>query len=101
MAAARPSRLPRRRWRTATSADPNSANNSAAATTSVAEPAITVSGPITTSSKNPSNLIVATFTHAGGVEPTSAFAASISWGDGKTSTGTITQSGATYTVRGS
>ena len=86
---------------TATSADPTSSNNSATASTSVSEPSINVSGPITTTSKNPSNIVVATFTHAAGVEPTSAFAAVINWGDNKTSAGTITLSGSTYTVRGS
>jgi uncharacterized repeat protein (TIGR01451 family) len=85
----------------ATSADPTPGNNSAAASTLVAEPAIVVSAPITTTSKKPTNVVVATFTHAGGVEPTSAFTATINWGDGKTSTGTITQSGTTYSVTGS
>ncbi len=85
----------------ATSADPVPANNSATATTSVAIAPIVVSPAITTTSKNPSNLAVATFTHANGVEPTGAFTATINWGDGKTSTGTITLSGTTYTVIGS
>jgi uncharacterized repeat protein (TIGR01451 family) len=44
---------------------------------------------------------VATFTHASGVEPASAFQATINWGDGTSSAGTITQSGTTYTVSGS
>ena len=48
-----------------------------------------------------SNSAVATFTHANGVEPAGNYTATINWGDGKTSTGTITQSGATYTVKGS
>jgi uncharacterized repeat protein (TIGR01451 family) len=86
---------------TSTSADPNSANNSASASTNVTEPAITVSGAITTTTRNPSNMTVASFTHAAGVEPTSAFRATINWGDGTTSTGTITLSGTTYTVTGS
>ena len=85
---------------TTSASDPNSANNSAAATTVVAEPSIVVSGPITTTLTHPSNLTVATFTHAGGVEPASAFRATINWGDGRTSTGTITLSGTTYTVVG-
>ena len=66
----------------------------------MAEPPIIVSGAITTTLKN-FNGVVATFTHANGVEPTSAFTATINWGDGKTSTGTITLSGTTYTVTGS
>jgi uncharacterized repeat protein (TIGR01451 family) len=80
--------------------DPNSANNSASATTAFAEPAIVVSGPIQTTSRSLSNFQVATFTHASGVEPASAFTATINWGDGKTSTGTITLSGTTYKVTG-
>jgi hypothetical protein len=44
---------------------------------------------------------VATFTHAGGVEPAGAFTATINWGDGTTSAGTITLSGTTYIVTGS
>src|SRR5207249_4732937 len=41
------------------------------------------------------------FTHASGVEPASAFVATINWGDSSTSAGTITLSGTTYTVKGS
>ncbi|HWE40337.1 MAG TPA: DUF11 domain-containing protein [Isosphaeraceae bacterium] len=83
------------------SSDPNSSNNTAAVATTVAEAIIVVSGPITTTQKSPSNLAVATFTHANGLEPAGAFTATINWGDGKTSTGTITLSGTTYTVTGS
>jgi uncharacterized repeat protein (TIGR01451 family) len=86
---------------TSTAADPNTGNNSAAASTTVAEPSIVVSPPITTTSGRLTNVTVATFTHASGVEPTSAFSATINWGDGRTSTGTITQSGTTYSVIGS
>jgi uncharacterized repeat protein (TIGR01451 family) len=86
---------------TATSADPNSGNNSASASVAVAEPLIVVSGPMTTNSKRLTNVVVATFTHAGGVEPTSAFAATIHWGDNHTSNGTISLSGTTYSVVGS
>jgi uncharacterized repeat protein (TIGR01451 family) len=86
---------------TATSPDPNTANNSASATTSFAEPTISVSGPIRTRNQNLNNFRTATFTHASGVEPTSAFNATINWGDGTTSPGTITLSGTTYSVTGS
>jgi uncharacterized repeat protein (TIGR01451 family) len=81
--------------------DPNSANNMAVNSISVAEPPIVVSGPITVSGKNQSNVQVATFTHANGVEPASDFIATINWGDGTTSTGSITESGTTYKVKGS
>jgi uncharacterized repeat protein (TIGR01451 family) len=84
-----------------TSNDTNSSNNSLAATTTVAETPIVVSGPITTNQKKVSNLVVATFTHAAGVESPSSFVATINWGDGKTSTGSITLSGTTYSVSGS
>ena len=83
------------------SPDPNSANNSASATTSFAEPAISVSGAVHTKSRTLTNFQVATFTHANGVEPASAFTATINWGDGTTSPGTITLSGTTYSVSGS
>ena len=81
--------------------DANLSNNTASATTAVAESAIVVSAPIQVSGKNQNNVAVATFTHALGVEPTSAFAATIAWGDGSTSAGSITLSGTTYTVKGS
>jgi uncharacterized repeat protein (TIGR01451 family) len=85
---------------TSSTSDPNTGNNSASATTSVSEPSINVSGPITTSNRNVS-MVVATFTHANGVEPASAFVATINWGDGTTSKGTVSLSGTTYQVRGS
>ncbi len=81
--------------------DANLLNNTALATVAVAEPPIVVSAPITVTGKNQNNIKVATFTHASGVEPTSDFVATINWGDGATSTGTITLSGATYSVKGS
>ncbi len=81
--------------------DANLSNNTAIATTAVAEDTIVVSAPIIVSGKNQSNVTVATFAHASGVEPTSAFVATINWGDGSNSAGTITLSGSTYTVKGS
>jgi hypothetical protein len=86
---------------TATTQDPNPSNNSASVTTSFAEPAINVSPPITTSSQTLTNFQAATFTHANAVEPTGNFSATINWGDGRTSKGTIALSGTTYTVTGS
>ena len=53
------------------------------------------------SGKNQSNVQVATFTHANGVEPASDFIATIDWGDGTTSTGSISLSGTSYRVKGS
>jgi hypothetical protein len=70
-------------------------------TVAVSEPPMVVSAPITVSGKNQSNVQVATFTHANGVEPASDFIATINWGDGTTSTGTISRSGTTYSVKSS
>jgi uncharacterized repeat protein (TIGR01451 family) len=81
--------------------DPTPADNTKSASTSVSEPAINVSPPIVVTGRKFVNITVATFTHANGVEPPSAFSATINWGDGKTSSGTITLSGTTYTVKGS
>ena len=44
--------------------DPNSLNNTAVNSVTADEPPIVVSGPITVSGKNQSNVLVATFTHA-------------------------------------
>jgi hypothetical protein len=46
---------------------------------------------------------VASFTHSNGLEPASGFSASIDWGDGTSSAGTVTQPtpGGPYTVQGS
>lgn len=81
--------------------DPNPGNNNAATSTGVTEAPIVVSGAITVKGKKVNNATVATFTHANGVEPASAFVATINWGDGTTSLGTVTQSGTTYSVKGS
>ncbi len=86
---------------TSTSSDGNAANNTAAVSTTVNEPTIVVSGPKTITARNNTNVAVATFTHAGGIEATGAFNAIINWGDKTTSTGIISLSGSTYTVRGS
>jgi uncharacterized repeat protein (TIGR01451 family) len=81
--------------------DPVPGNNNATVTTTTAEPAINVSGPIIVTQMQVTNITVATYTHANGVELASAFVATIDWGDGTTSHGSITRSGTTYTVKGS
>jgi uncharacterized repeat protein (TIGR01451 family) len=86
---------------TSSLSDANLYNNTSVVTTAVAEDAITISAPVSVSGKNVSNKVVATFIHASGVEPTSAFVATINWGDNSTSTGSISLSGSTYTVKGS
>ena len=78
--------------------DANPYNNTAAVVVPVADPAIVVSTPLTITGQTLTNQTVATFTHASGVEPTSAFVATINWGDATTSTGTVTKAGGTYFV---
>jgi PKD repeat protein len=46
------------------------------------------------------NVTVATFTHANGMEPAVDFTATIDWGDGTSSSGTVALSATTYTVSG-
>src|SRR6185437_740788 len=48
-----------------------------------------------------SNAAVATFTDSGGVEPVGNYTATIDWGDGATSAGVVSVSGATFQVAGS
>jgi uncharacterized repeat protein (TIGR01451 family) len=81
--------------------DSNTANNNATVTTAFAEAAIVVSGAIRTKATTLTNFTVATFTHANAVEPVGAFTATISWGDGTTSPGTVSLSSGTYSVVGS
>lgn len=86
---------------TSSVADMNPANNSVVINTCVAEAPIYVSGNIPVSGKKPTNQVVATFTHGANTEPASVFSATIDWGDGTTSAGTITLSKGTYSVSGS
>jgi hypothetical protein len=78
-------------------------NDTATVTTTVKEPPIFVSVKALSATEFAAlnGVTVATFTHANGQEPASAFTATISWGDGTSSTGTVTQSGTTYVVQGS
>jgi uncharacterized repeat protein (TIGR01451 family) len=92
---------------TSNASDANPNNNSSVASIAVAEAPIVVSAPITVSGKNQSNITVATFSHwssaPAGAEPAGDFVATINWGDGSTSTGTVTYSSknGNYTVKGS
>jgi uncharacterized repeat protein (TIGR01451 family) len=88
---------------TVTSSTPNlTGTTTATLTTNVAEPGINLStiGIGGTETVELFSVPVATFTHANGVEGAGAFQASINWGDGTASPGTITQSGTLYTVFG-
>jgi hypothetical protein len=69
----------------------------------VADPAVAAMGGFTFTAVEgmPSGTqTVAKFTDPGGAEALSDYSASIDWGDGTTSTGTITVSGGVYTVTG-
>ena len=66
--------------------DVDTTNNSVVASTTVYEAPIIVSAPLSVKGPKVHNQTVATFTHAGGTEPASAFVATIDWGDGTTST---------------
>ncbi len=86
----------------ATTSDFDSGNNSTFNVVSVAAAPIVVSGsPRTVTGKQQSNITTATFTHAGGIHAANYYAATIHWGDGTSSAGTISKSGSVYTVKGS
>jgi uncharacterized repeat protein (TIGR01451 family) len=86
---------------TSSKPDPNTGNNTASVSTFFGEATISVSGGVQSKFQTLTNFKTATFTHARGVEPVGEFSATISWGDGTTSPGTITLSGTTYAVTGS
>ena len=73
-------------------ADSMQGNNSVMVTTSIVDPSVILSGGLTLSSVENSsfNGTIATFTDPAGNEPLSDYSATITWGDGSTSTGTIT-----------
>jgi hypothetical protein len=84
---------------------PGTASAMATTTANVAEDAfVTTAAPVNGFERTAlTNITVATFTHANGLEPAGSFAATIAWGDGTISAGTVTQatSGGEYTVQGS
>ncbi len=81
--------------------DPTPGNNSATATSTVVP--IQGSGIALGGFEDTplSNVLVASFNRGSGSPPASAFHAVIDWGDGTATAGTVSQSGATYQVRGS
>ncbi|MGH7137873.1 MAG: DUF4214 domain-containing protein, partial [Pirellulales bacterium] len=86
-----------------TIADVGGSTATATSTATITEPSITLS-PLAVSGFERSslaNVAVATFTHGNGVEAAGNFAATIDWGDGTVSTGTVSESGTIYTVSGS
>jgi hypothetical protein len=66
----------------------------------VNEPPVVVSAPITVNGKKVKDEQVATFTHGNDTEPASDFVATIDWGDGSTTIGSVTQVGGVYIVTG-
>jgi hypothetical protein len=90
---------------TATATDPggNSSEFSRAMSANVIEPPLNGTGVAVNGFElSPlAAVTVASFTHGDGTEPASEFSATIDWGDGSSSSaGTVTQTGATYTVQG-
>jgi uncharacterized repeat protein (TIGR01451 family) len=86
-----------------TTADPDPTGHSDSTTLTATEPAVVIT-PMGVSGFELTaltNVTVATFTHAGAVEPTSAFSATIRWGDGMNSQGQVSLAGSSYTVQGS
>ena len=75
---------------------------SSAQTLSVAEAPLTGNGVIQTGFEYTAmtNVALARFTHGSNTEPGSAFTATINWGDGVTSSGTVALSAGVYTVLG-
>ena len=73
------------------------------ASASVKDAPLTATGVPVSVQQGPtlSNVAVATFTDAGGAEPDANYTATIDWGDGTTSSGTVGGSGSTFTVTGS
>ncbi|HEX5446523.1 MAG TPA: DUF4214 domain-containing protein, partial [Pirellulales bacterium] len=86
-----------------TIADAGGSTATISGTATVTEPSI-VASPVTIvgHERTPlDNITVATFLHGNGAEPASDFTATIQWGDGTSSTGTISESGGAYTAAGS
>src|SRR5205814_674378 len=69
----------------------------------VSDPAVkTTGGPAFSVAEGAAigSAVLATFTDPGGAEPLSDYTASVAWGDGQTSAGTISVSGGAFTVVG-
>jgi uncharacterized repeat protein (TIGR01451 family) len=83
-------------------ADINPANNTASVTTVVSEVGLSLNtfSFSTTEFQALNNIAVASFVHANGAEPASAFSATIDWGDGTTTGGTVIQQGTGFIVQG-
>jgi cyclophilin family peptidyl-prolyl cis-trans isomerase len=82
---------------------PNGATAMASGTATINDAALTAQGTAVTASTGVAlnNISVATFTDADPMAQAGDFAASIDWGDGQSSSGTVTGSGGTFSVNGS
>ncbi|HET9719862.1 MAG TPA: hypothetical protein VFP55_07285 [Solirubrobacteraceae bacterium] len=86
---------------TVTGGDAPTTSASGSGTATAAEATITVSpGTIAATTGTPFSGQVASFTDADPLTPASDYTASIQWGDGATTTGTITGSGGSFSVNG-
>jgi uncharacterized repeat protein (TIGR01451 family) len=89
---------------TADNPDSNPANNQASAQTNLSDPAVVpTGGTFNIAEGSTADVVVATFRDPGGVEALTDYSASIDWGDGQTSAGTITVDAGTglFSVHGS
>jgi hypothetical protein len=85
---------------TETGASPGTATAHSAANVAEAQLSVTGMGPISTTEGAPVTVTAATFTDPGSPDPASQFTASIAWGDGTTSAGSISGSAGSFTVTG-
>lgn len=84
--------------------DKGGSNATANSTMTVADAALTANGSATITGKPGvaiNNATLTTFTDAGGAEDASHYTATITWGDGQTSTGAITTTSTGFQVSGS
>jgi uncharacterized repeat protein (TIGR01451 family) len=81
----------------------NGGSSTVRATTTVAEGPLVITGTTLTGTEFTAldNVTVATFAHANGLEPVSAFTPRIDWGDGTATSATIGHSGTTYVIQAS
>jgi hypothetical protein len=80
---------------------PGTATTAVLASANVTDQSVVATGGFTVGAveqNNSGDQVVATFTDPAGPEPVANYSATIDWGDGTTSAGTISQSGATYSV---
>jgi uncharacterized repeat protein (TIGR01451 family) len=79
--------------------DPNLSNNMGMATIAVADQSVAATGASLSGAQNMAqDFVVATFTDPGGAEALTDYSATIQWGDGSTSPGTITFLSGTFSV---